>query len=96
MAVLPHHLTQSMAGATPTGRSFPYRMPYRYGCSARLCRPGWFLNQTRPAEKHAHELLDERLIGPFVRDLGACRSTVLVGADRPYRAMASIQGSNEQ
>jgi predicted transcriptional regulator len=41
-----------------------------------------------------HELLDERLIGPFIRDLGALMhaSTVLVG-DRLglYRAMADSQ-----
>ena len=41
-----------------------------------------------------HQLLDERLIGPFIRDLGALMhaSTVLVG-DRLglYRAMADSQ-----
>jgi hypothetical protein len=43
-----------------------------------------------------YELLDERLIGPFIRDPGALMhaSTVLVG-DRLglYRAMADAHGS---
>ena len=92
-AVLLRHLSQSKRETTPTGPKLPYRMPYQYGSSARPYAPGWFLNSSRPPPEEAmpNELLDERLIGSFMRDLGALMhaATVLVG-DRLglYKAMA--------
>ena len=55
MAVLPRHLMQSMAGDHFDRPKLPYRMPYRYGSSARLYRPGWSLNRSRPQRRKPRE-----------------------------------------
>ena len=74
-----------------------FRTECRTGTEAVLARrhqAGLQLVRTTAEEAMPHQLLDERLIGAFIRDLGALMhaSTVLVG-DRLglYRAMADCR-----